>query len=141
MSLENESQLQSAQESAQALVVLRSGALRSKKQETAQALVAFKSARQDAVAIQRKAGPAQQQPGQEKLVTPDPKAEIRTFSRQGGKEVPVAPKEKPDQEKPDQEKAEQEERRPHSHQGLQGLATLCSGLPTNSVSAGAVSPT
>jgi hypothetical protein len=94
-----------------------------------------------AVAIQRKAGPAQQQSAQEKLVTPDPKAEIRTFSRQGRKEVPVALKEKPEQEKPIQEKAKREERRPQSLSGLQGLATLCSGLTTNSVSAGAVSPT
>jgi hypothetical protein len=78
---------------------------------------------------------------QEEPVTPDPRADMRTLSGQARKEVPVAPKIKSRQEKPTQEKAQREQRHSQSPAGLKTLATLCSGLTTNSVSAGAVSPT
>jgi hypothetical protein len=76
-----------------------------------------------------------------KIVTPDPRADMCTLSGPARKEAPIAPKIKSSQKKPIQERAQREKCQSQSPAGLNTLATLCSGLTTNSVSAGTVSPT
>jgi hypothetical protein len=88
--------------------------------EALKAVDAFRPARTFAHTSARKAElaqqkPEQEKPEQEKPVIPEPKGKVRSFSKQGGK--------------------------CQSPAGLSTLATLCSGLTTNSVGAGTVSPT
>jgi hypothetical protein len=112
-------------------------------QSQSEAQVALKPVKQESA----HGSPNQETPARERAtrqkaaqVTPNPEeSSAAAIQRKAG--PALRRHEEPTQQQPGQKKPEQEERRPHPHQGLQGLATLCSGIATNSVSAGAVSPT